>query len=106
MSSATGGNGASAKPKSTEPAERPASRAPTRDDADYWNVRTWRELWLSQLSELSEQYMRSPAFLTWLRCTIVLENTRLRWLAQLSPGPASVVASFTAPSEHRGENVR
>jgi hypothetical protein len=56
---------------------------PSREDVAHWNARTWREHWLSQLSELLEQYMRSPTFLTWLRCSLAFENTRTRWLAQL-----------------------
>jgi hypothetical protein len=106
MSNPSGGNGTPVKLKSTQATDHPASRAPNRDDVDHWNPRTWRELWLSQLSELAEQFMRSPAFLLGLRCTIVLENARTRWLAQLSPSPAPVSISANAPTAHRGDKVR
>ena len=49
------------------------------DEVQYWQPKIWREQCLSQLSELLEQYMRSPAFMTWLTCSIAIENARSRW---------------------------
>ena len=50
---------------------------------EYWDPKTLFGLLLSQISDFTEQYMRSPLFLLWLRYSIQLENLFSHWFARL-----------------------
>jgi hypothetical protein len=86
------GNGSSAISKPKVQAQKPASASPETSDLSYWEPRLVCSLCLSHLSEMTEQYMRSPPFLAWLRWSIQLENNCSRWVSRcygaLTPGPA------------------
>ena len=95
MSSPSGhgnGNGSSATPK-PKPRAVPAPTPPhNREEIAFWDPKTLCGLVLSQVSELTEQYMRSPPFLIWLRCSVQFENLYSRWVARVqtiqTPVPA------------------
>jgi hypothetical protein len=47
-----------------------------------YDLKATRELWLWQLGEFMDQYLRSPAFLAWLLFSLTLENARLNWFGK------------------------
>ncbi len=90
--SSPSGNGSAATAKSKPRAVPAASPPPSREEIANWDPKTLCGLLLSQVSELTEQYMRSPPFLIWLRCSIQLDNLWSRWVARVqsiqTPVPA------------------
>jgi hypothetical protein len=74
---------------------------PSGNDLTYWDPRLLCSLCLSQLSEMTEQCLRSPLFLAWLRWSIQLENAGSRWLSRcygaLTPAPRR---STPTPIDH------
>jgi len=86
----TPGNGSSATPKQKPHAVPAASPPHNREEIKYWDPKTLCGLLLSQVSELTEQYMRSPPFLIWLRYSVQLENLCSRWIARVQSIQTSV----------------
>ncbi len=96
MSSPSGnGSSATSKPK---PRAVPAPSPPiNREEIAFWDPKTLCGLLLSQVSELTEQYMRSPPFLIWLRCSIQLENLCSRGFARVQSIQTTVPAVPNRP---------
>jgi hypothetical protein len=76
-----------------------ASPKPNREEIAFWDPKTLCGLLLSQVSELTEQSMRSPPFLMWLRCSIQLENYCARWVNRLQSLQTPVAAVPTATTD-------
>lgn len=91
--SSPSGNGSATTPKPKPRVVSAAGSAHQREELTFWDPKTLCGLVLSQVSELTEQYMRSPAFLLWLRYSVQFENLCSRWIAraQSIQTPASAV---------------
>jgi len=76
----------------------PKDRDPVGDS------RHMRDRWLADLSQAMDLYMRSPAFLEWLRCSVVAmtEGQAMLTRSFASAFPKPPDASEAAPAEPSG----
>lgn len=68
-------------------AAKPAAAPPDLELHAWCDPRKLRELWLAQASDFMEQYMRSPAFLTFLHYGLTVHNARSGWSGKPLPLP-------------------
>lgn len=98
--SGSSGNGSSAKAKPHT--ERPATVTTSQESTSIFDPKIARELWLSQLSDFMDRYLRSPVFLAWLHCYLTLDNLRLVWFRR----PAVQPSVTPTPIHQRGDEIR